>query len=98
MISSSEFRSKYEKFYQEMRNYLWDIYTLQLLADVQMCAYTTFVDANDLKLKLEKLYMAIRQIAKDDEYLQEAYDDFYNLVEDNLESDYYYNLYQVEEV
>lgn len=98
MISSSEFRSKYEKFYSEMRNYLWDVPTLELLADVQIAAYQAFVDISDLKQKLVKLYQAIRYILDDDEYLKTSYDEFYQLIEDSLDSSGYYNLYQVEEV
>lgn len=98
MINSSLFRIAYEKFYTEMRNYLWNIPTLELLAAVEVETYQSFVDAKELERKLSKLYMAIKKIADDDEYLKKAYDDFYNLVEDNLESEPYFALYKVEEV
>lgn len=98
MISSTFFMTAYEKFYNEMRNYLWDIPTLELLADVQMSAYKAFVDTEELIQSLERLYRAIKPIALEDEYLQEAYDEFKKCVEDNKESNAYFTLYRVEEV
>lgn len=95
MISSSLFRNGYEKFYTEMRNYLWDVRTLELLADVQIATYQAFVDPKELQDKLEKLYQAIRHIAQDDEYLQKAYDEFHQVIEDNQETQAYFTIYQV---
>ena len=97
MISSTFFMNAYEKFYSEMRNYLWDIRTLELLADVQMTTYQAFVDADELLIKLDKLYQQIKPIAQDDEYLQDAFDEFRKCVEDNKESEAYFTLYRVEE-
>ncbi len=97
MINTAEFRNAYEKFYTEMRNYLWDFSTLQLLADVEVATYQSFLDLKELKKKLDRLHPVIKEIAEDDEYLKEAYDDFYKLIEDNEESTMYFTLYQVEE-
>lgn len=98
MVNSAEFRVAYEKFYVEMREYLWDLVTLELLADIEVITYQSFIDVADLEKKLSRLYQSIREVAKEDEYLQEAYDRFYQLVEDNKESQMYFSLYQVEEV
>ncbi len=97
MINSSFFMTAYEKFYLEMRNYLWDVATLELLAQVEISAYKAFVDPKELDNNLVRLYQAIRPIAQDDEYLQEAYDEFKKCVEDNLDSQPYFTLYKVEE-
>ena len=98
LINSANFRTSYEKFYKEMRNYLWDVATLELLADIEVATYQSFIDLQDLDNKLRRLYQMIRPIAEDDEFLQEAYDNFYDLVQDNKKSNMYCSLYRVEEV
>ena len=96
--NSAYFRVAYEKFYVEMRDYLWDFDTLKLLADVEVATYNAFIDMKDLEQKLLKLYQRIKPAAQEDEYLQEAYDNFYNMIEDSKDSTIYFKLYQVEEV
>lgn len=97
MTNSLYLMTAYEKFYSEMRNYLWDVYTLELLADVQMATYKAFIDFDELDRALDKLYQSIRPIASEDEYLQETYDEFKQCVKDNREAQAYFTLYRVEE-
>ena len=98
LLNSAYFRVSYERFYQEMRNYLWDLATLEILADVQETTYQSFIDLHDLQNKLTRLYQFIRPVAEDDEYLQKAYDEFKDVVDENLDAQLYCTLYQVEEV
>lgn len=97
LLNSAYFRASYERFYQEMRNYLWDLPTLEILADVQEITYQAFIDLLDLHDKLSRLYQCIRETASEDDYLKDAYDSFNDLVEENLDTQLYCTLYQVEE-
>ena len=96
--SSTYFRVAYEKFYSDMRQYLWDLTTLEILADIEVLTYESFIDIEKLRNKMKMLYQCIHDIMKDDEYLEESYNNFNELIEDSKDSDMYFKLYQVEEV
>lgn len=98
LINSASFRSAYEKFYKEMRNYLWDLNTLNILADIEVATYQSFIDVAELEVKLRKLQQIIRPIMEDDEYLEDAFNAFNELAEDAKDAKLYCKLYQVEEV
>lgn len=97
MISSTIFMNAYEKFYSEMRNYLWDVQTLEKLADVQIETYKAFIDVDKLEHELSILYNRISSAIEDDEYLKEAYENLKSCIEDSKDSTAYYNLYKLEE-
>lgn len=97
MISSQEFRNKYEKFYDCMRMYLWPYDILEILADVEATIFSAFIDVPKLRLLLDKLEGQIKQNFEDDELLQKSFNNIKKLVEDKDE-EIYLPLTRVKEV
>lgn len=103
LVSSQDFRNLYEKFYNRIRNYLWPLSTLKILADVEVDIYSAFIDYKSLDQHLQKLYPLIKEQIEDDEFLSKAYyelDDMLDEVMKNPDADLYryMRLHQVQEV
>jgi len=100
IVSSQDFRNLYEKFYDKIRRYLWPIETLKVLANIEECIYSAFINYDDLDRYLTKIKSDIRDTMKEDEYLAKAYNDLVDLFNeakgDNASK--YLDLARVEEV
>ena len=81
-LSSEELRIEYERFYDLMRNYLWDYDTLTTLADVEDSIFIAFISPEVLSNNLNSLGRAIREVMKDDEELSKSYDALIKLTDD----------------
>lgn len=99
LLSSQDFRNSYEKFYNRIRNYLWPIDVLKMLADVEVDIYSAFIDYSELRKHLDRLASYIRDQLKEDDYLRKSYEELVDLLDDTdeVESTPYFNLYQVAE-
>jgi len=97
MTSSQDYRRQYERFYAEMRNYLWTVKTLTILADLEEAIYDAFVDTDRIKNNLKKLESAIKDTMKDDEMLSKAFNELKEINEED-NGNHYLLLHQVEEV
>lgn len=94
MIQLQDITRKYVKFYTAMREYVWPFDTVQDLAELEISIYNRFPDTEDIKKRLNLLYMDIRDTLKEDEDLQKTY----NKLKESLDSSTIYaDLYSVKE-
>lgn len=96
-ISSQDFRNQYEKFYVQMRMYLWPYEVLKNLADVEVDIYSAFIDIDKLKQHFDKLRTGVREVYKDDGNFRIEFDKLEKLI-DTEEPQFYARLAEVEEV
>lgn len=99
MISSQDFRNKYEVFYDAMRLYLWPYDVLEILGNLEVEIYTDFFDIEKLKNYFYKLKNSIKEVLEEDEDLAKAcksIEDLINEIDDD--TSYYYGLNRVTEV
>lgn len=88
MISSQDYRNKYEKFYDAMRLYLWPYDVLEQLANVESNIYTVFINNDELSKWFSKLTSSIKEVLDNDEYLQKAHNELSCLIND-VDTSYY---------
>ena len=98
MISSQDFRNKYEVFYDAMRLYLWPYDILELLGNVEIEIYTDFPDMEKLRNYFSKLKTNIKEVLAEDEDLAKACKALEDLInEEHDENSYYYTISRVAE-
>lgn len=101
MTCSEDIQVLYADLFQKMRNYIWDLDVVELLADVEVDTFDAFIDFEKLNKDYNKLYSIISTIAKNegDVDMQEAADAFKKGVEDALndECPAVFELVQVQE-
>lgn len=89
MISSRDFQNRYEVFYDQMRQYLWSYDTLELLAQVEADIYSAFIDREKLASDFYKMSTSLKEVLKEDEDFQKAYDKLRELIDSEEESGFY---------
>ena len=82
MTNSAEIQNAYNKFYTQMRNYIWDFKTIDLLADLEIGIYRRFPNIEEVKRVLEKLRSKIDKVMVNDEDFQKAYDRLQKVLSD----------------
>ena len=101
MIYSIDFQNAYVDLYRLMRNYIWDLDVVEMLADVEVATYDAFIDLEKLSKSYQKLYPCIIEVARDnkDEELQKSAEAFKKMIEDGLKEDSpaVLDLYKVQE-
>ena len=95
-VSAQEFRNSYEKFYSEMRKYLWPFDVLTQLGELEVEIYSAFFDINKIVALLNKLYSSIKDTFEDDEAFEKAYNQLKKLA-DIQDANVYHRLNQVAE-
>lgn len=100
MISSQDFRNKYEKFYNQLRLYLWPYNVLEELAQVEVDIYCAFIDIEKLELDFNRLCSSIRDVCTEDQELEDSRAGLQELIDMCIESreQPYFVLSSVEEV
>ena len=93
--SSLDLRNAYCDLYAEVRRYLWDIKTLEVLAEVEVECFTAFPDINKIRMLLVKLRTYMSQAIKSDEFLSGAFDSMDASSEGEIT---YYPLHRIQEV
>ena len=56
MTYSIDFQNAYVDLYRLMRNYIWDLDVVEMLADVEVATYDAFIDLEKLNKMYQKLY------------------------------------------
>lgn len=102
MTCSVDFQNAYVDLYGYMRNYIWDLDVVEMLADVEVDTYDAFIDLEKLSRDFQKLYEEVKDVAKenDDEDLIKSADAFKKMIDDALAEDEptaYLDLYKVQE-
>lgn len=80
MLNFLELKKYYNHMYEELRNYLWDFNTVECLADLEVAVYRRFPDIAEVRAKFNRLYSRISSICMEDEYFQEAVNNFKNII------------------
>lgn len=96
MVSSQELQNAYNWFYECMREYVWDMDVVEILAELEVGVYDAFPDREKLVKTAERLEREIREFYKDDEDLEKSFTELKELIDsdDRL----YLPLYKVNEV
>lgn len=101
MICSVDFQNAYVELYTLMRNYIWDLDVVEMLADVEVAVYDAFIDIDKLNRCFQRLYPEVVDVAKDnsDEEMQDSADAFKKMIDDAVASDEsaYMDLHRVQE-
>ena len=74
--NSDDIQRAYRAVYTQMRNYHWTLPVCEKLANVEVAAFDSFVDVENLKRLVKDLRSAVSGNFKDDEELEKAFDDF----------------------
>ena len=97
MLTCNDYRRAYEKLYKAMRNYIWGVDVVELLANFEVAVYDAFIDVEKAESYFNKLKKAIHalRVEEDDEDLAAALDNISKLFEDT--EDQYLPIYRVNE-
>lgn len=96
MISSSEFQVAYQNLFKQLRNYIWDVDTVENIADLEVAIYDAFPNRDVMRQKFNRLRCDINYANVDDEELKKAIDSLDSLLQ--ADDTLYVDLYKVQEV
>ena len=96
MISSTDIQNSYIKLYSALRQYIWDILTVQQIAALETSVYDVFPCISDIQVNLQRLRSMVSPVLKEDEELRECLEDMQTIL-DQADS-IYARLDQVQEV
>lgn len=96
MLNPKELQNYYLTFYKQMRKYIWDYSTVDVLADIEVETFRAFPDVHKVRKLVTKLRSMIRDIIADDKDLHKAIDSFLDILDEGEES--YSKINQVREV
>jgi len=72
-VSAQIFRNHYIDLYSHLRKYLWDIETVEIIADLEIETHKTFPDINLISTLTNRLKYYIMSTMSEDEELQEVF-------------------------
>ena len=81
MISSTDIQNSYIKLYSALRQYIWDITTVQQIAALETSVYDVFPSIADIQSNLQKLRSMVSPVLKEDEALRECLDDMQTILD-----------------
>lgn len=96
MISSSIIQREYNRFYKEVRKYIWGFQAVEALADLEISVYQRIPDMFEIQDNLNKFRQYSKEVELDDEEFVKAADRLQDLLDENEEP--YAKLYEVREV
>ena len=88
LISSYEFQNDYVNLYKTLREYILDFKTVCAIADLEISCYESCPNVQNIKLRLQDLKREVSKTLQDDEEMQEAFEQFEDLLEES--NDTYY--------
>lgn len=97
MICSSELQNAYIKLYDALRQYIWDIQEVRLIADLEVSIYDTFPDLDKIYLNLSKLDRQTKDAQDEDDNLKSCFQDLYDIL-NSEDSELYAKIPMVTEV
>ena len=92
MTNSAELQTAYNKFYANIRNYIWDFKTVESLAELEIGIYKRFPNIEDVKKSLDKLGVKISKTMQDDEDFKRSFEKLKNLLSDTDSKNVYTTL------
>lgn len=96
MQCSNDLQNKYTELYKQLREYIWDFKTVEIIAELEIAVATAFPDRDDVRKNLKNLYYQIKDYFEENEEMKSAYEEFNNYVES--EDTFYGKLGKVNEV
>lgn len=96
MFNTLDIQRAYVDLYRSMRRYIWGFDVVEALASLEIAAYQTCPDLDNLHSKYNQLEYLVRPIASDDEDLRKDLDNFNEVI--NSGDTTYAVLRQVNEV
>ena len=85
MITSTRIQQYYNKLYTYLRNYLWEYRMVQEICNLELACYKAIPDLNDIKMALRRVKQSAMNVVREDEDLNEAFEDFKSALEDENE-------------
>lgn len=85
MITSTRIQQYYNKLYTSLRNYLWEYRVVQEICDLELNCYKAIPNLNDIRRSLRRVKQSSINVVRDDEELQEAFEDFESALEDETD-------------
>ena len=98
MINSSILQNDYIELYKMVRKYIWSIEAVEALAAVEVETYKSFPDVDTLRNLLDNLRMYMKDTMSEDEELNDAFNKFYEELDDVSSDNVYSNLKGFKEV
>lgn len=95
MVNALIIQHLYNKLYEQLRNYIWEIDCVECIAELEIESYKACIDLRAVDKKLKYLGKFIKDILKDDDELKRRYDDFIQAIDNNDGASY--NIKVVEE-
>lgn len=96
MLSFNDYQRAYRDIYVNMRNYIWGVDVVEILANFEVAVYDTFMDKATVQKYFSRLVRAITALDIDDDDLQKSLDNFQKLLDSDEEI--YAPLYKVNEI
>lgn len=101
MITSPDVQAVYADLFSNMRNYIWDLDVVEMLADVEVDTFDAFIDMDKLSKDYQKLFPMVIAVADSeaDKELKDSAEAFKQLIENVIadEEPAYLDLYRVQE-
>lgn len=97
MVNSSDIQLAYIDLYKNIRKYIWDLDSVELIAKIEDEANKSFPDVRNLNHLLDQL----KQISKEnkiDKELLNSIDDFKHIISDVTSDDIYTSIISFKEV
>lgn len=96
MQCSNDLQNGYIDLYKQLREYIWDFNTVEILAELEISIFTAFPERDKVKSTLQSLKYQIKDQFEDNEDLKKAYESLEKLVES--EDTFYGKIGKVNEV
>lgn len=81
MILSNALQYAYNKLYEQLRKYLWDMNVVQQIASLEIEVYRAIPDLSSARQRFGTLHTSIKDTAKEDEDLLSAVELFRKTLE-----------------
>ncbi len=97
MVNSSDIQLAYIDLYKNIRKYIWDLDSVELIAKIEDEANKSFPDVGNLNHLLDQL----KQISKEnkiDKELLNSIDDFKHIISDVTSDDIYTSIISFKEI
>lgn len=96
MTDIQALQQSYNTLYSALRNYIWPMTTIEIIADLELEIYKAFPNLKTLDILCNKLFQSITDVISEDEELKAAYTELHRLVMSS--SDTYVVMNKVNEV
>lgn len=83
-MNHKELKKGYIKLYEQMMKYIWPVYTVELLAELEISVCNIFPIMTDVRNNFNRLQSSVFQDIKQDDKLKDAFDKFSELIQQEV--------------